>query len=80
MVECPEALAGVVAAISPSHQVFDHQADVNQADSVVWGQVPLSGKNGKNTQIQKTAWFTRDSIYVFCNYFRVKIMIIIIVI
>lgn len=49
MVERPEALARVVAAISPSHQVLDHQANIDQADSVVWGQVPLPGKNGTHT-------------------------------
>lgn len=41
VVERPEALARVVAPISTSHQVLDHQADVDQADSVVRGQVPL---------------------------------------
>lgn len=55
VVERPEALARVVATISAAHQVLDHQADVNQADPVVWGQVPLSGKNNTHRQIQKTA-------------------------
>lgn len=54
MVERPEALAGVVAAISSAHQVLDHQADVDEADSVVGGQVPLSGKSETDRQIQKT--------------------------
>lgn len=44
VVECPEALARVVAAISSAHQVFYHQANVDQADSVVRRQVPLLGK------------------------------------
>lgn len=56
MVERPEALARVVAAISAAHQVLNHQADVDQADSVVRGQVTLLGKNETtNEQIQKTA-------------------------
>jgi hypothetical protein len=45
VVEGPETLASVVAAVSPAHQVLDDQADVNEADSVVRGQVPLSGTN-----------------------------------
>ena len=71
MIERPEALARVVAAISASHQVLDHQADVDQADSVVWGQVPLSGKNETNRPKRQ-----RDLlgilVQVLCNYFRVK--------
>lgn len=56
VVERPEALARVVAAISAAHQVLNHQADVDQADSVVRGQVTLLGKNETtNEQIQKTA-------------------------
>lgn len=50
MVECPEALARVVAAISSTHQVFYHQANVDQADSVVRWQVPLLGKKEKQTE------------------------------
>lgn len=50
VVERPEALACVVAAISSAHQVFYHQADVDQADSVVRRQVSLWGKNEKQTE------------------------------
>lgn len=44
VVEGPKALARVVAAVSPAHQVLDHQANVYQADSVVRGQVSLLGR------------------------------------
>lgn len=63
MVEGSEALACVVAAIGAAHQILDDQADINQADSVVGRQVPLTGKEGnRHTHIQETTWFTWDSI------------------
>ena len=41
VVQSSEPLPGVVAAVSSAHQVFDHQADVDETDAVVRGQVSL---------------------------------------
>lgn len=53
VVQSPEALPCVVAAISPAHQKLQYQANVDQCDLVIWGEVPLQHKNqtssiGKN--------------------------------
>lgn len=50
VVEGPEALASVVAAVGTTHQVLDHQTNVNEADSVVRGQVPLARKKAKKKE------------------------------
>ena len=44
MVERPEPLPGVVAAVGSAHQVLDDQSDVDEADAVVWRQVALHGE------------------------------------
>lgn len=41
VVKGPEALAGVVAAVGPAHQVLQHQPDVDEADMVIWWHVAL---------------------------------------
>lgn len=62
VVEGPEALARVVAAVSPAHQVLNHQANVYEADSVVRGQVSLLGMKRTTDKPKKTAWFTKGSM------------------
>lgn len=62
VVQGPEALACIVAAISPAHQVLNHQANVYEADSVVRGQVSLLWTKGTTDKPKKTAWFTRGSL------------------
>lgn len=41
VVEGAEALAGVVAAVGPAHEVLQHQPNVYEADVVVWWHVAL---------------------------------------
>jgi len=41
VIEGPKSLPGVIAAIGSTHEVFNYQSDVNQADAVVRGQVTL---------------------------------------
>lgn len=41
VVDDSEAFPGVVAPVSPAHQVLDNQADINQSDLIVWRQVTL---------------------------------------
>lgn len=36
-----EAFPGVVAPVSPAHQVLNNQADINQSDLIVWRQMTL---------------------------------------
>ena len=36
-----KAFPGVVAPVSPAHQVLDNQAHVNQSNLIVWGQMTL---------------------------------------
>lgn len=45
VVQSPEALPCVVAAISPAHQKLQYQANIDQCDLVIWGEVPLQHKN-----------------------------------
>lgn len=44
VVKRSEPLPGVITAVSPPHEVFNHQSNVNEADAVVWGQVALENK------------------------------------
>ena len=39
-----EAFPGVVAPVSPAHQVLNNQAHINQSDLIVWRQMTLQGK------------------------------------
>lgn len=36
-----EAFPGVVAPVSPAHQVLNNQAHINQSDLIVWRQMTL---------------------------------------
>lgn len=36
-----KAFPGVVAPVSPAHQVLNYQAHINQSDLVVWMQMTL---------------------------------------
>lgn len=36
-----KAFPGVVAPVSPAHQVLNNQANVNQSDFIVWRQMAL---------------------------------------
>lgn len=42
-----EAFPGVVAPVSPAHQVLNNQAHINQSDLIVWRQMTLQGKTQK---------------------------------
>lgn len=41
VVNDPEAFPGVVAPVSPAHQVLNNQTHINQSDLIVWMQVTL---------------------------------------
>lgn len=36
-----EAFPGVVAPVSPAHQVLNNQSNINQSDLIVWRQMTL---------------------------------------
>lgn len=36
-----KAFPGVVAPVSPAHQVLNNQANVNQSDFIIWRQMAL---------------------------------------
>lgn len=44
MVQSSESLPGVVTTVRPTHEVFDDQSDVDEADAVVRGQVSLENQ------------------------------------
>lgn len=41
VVNYSEAFSGVVAPVSPAHQIFNYQANINQSDFVVGRQITL---------------------------------------
>lgn len=45
VVQRPEALPGVFAAVSSTHQELQHQSDVDQRDLVIWRKIPLKKKS-----------------------------------
>lgn len=51
-----EAFPGVVAPVSPAHQVLDNQADINQSDLIVWRQVTLQEST------EATWWMTLNRL------------------
>ena len=50
VVQRPEPLPGVVASVRSAHQVLDDQSDVDQADSVIRGQVTLETEKSVRRQ------------------------------
>lgn len=42
MVQGSEPFPGIVTAISPAHEVFDDQSNVDEANAIVGGQVSLT--------------------------------------
>lgn len=54
-----EAFPGVIAPVSPAHQVLYNQADVNQSDLIVWRQMTLQeGTDAKWWVTLDRLWFT----------------------
>lgn len=47
-----EAFPGVVAPVSPAHQVLNNQAHINQSDLIVWRQMTLQ-------EGTETKWWVR---------------------
>lgn len=41
VVNYSKAFPGVVAPVSPAHQVLNNQAHINQSDLIVWRQMTL---------------------------------------
>lgn len=51
MVQGSEPFPGIVTAISPAHEVFDDQSNVDEANAIVRGQVSL--KKMKHTHTHR---------------------------
>lgn len=51
-----KAFPGVVAPVSPAHQVLDHQTHVNQSDFIVWREMTLlDGTETKMNECEETS-------------------------
>lgn len=53
VVQRSESLPGVVTPVSPAHEVFYDQSNVDEADAVVRGQISLENHKNVNRQQQK---------------------------
>lgn len=59
VVDDAEAFPGVIAPIGPSHQVLNNEADINQSDLIVWGQMTLWDGTNTTAWTKKTLWIKR---------------------
>lgn len=51
VIQRSEPLPGVVAPVRAAHEVFDDQADVDEADAIVGGQVSLKKTQHTHRQV-----------------------------
>lgn len=51
IVEVAESFPSVVAPVCSTHEVFQHQTNVNQGDLIIWRKVSLQHQNSKGYKI-----------------------------